>query len=78
MKIIPVSHLTSISAGHPATAAVGTGISVIFFLELPHIIMGIREFTNYTIDCWQQGGYIEENNDHFTAFFRDMFKPAKV
>ena len=59
MYIITVDELNRIGGGSP-----------LFLLELPHLIMGIREFTNYAVGCWQ--GSITRENDPFTNLIANM------
>lgn len=67
MKITPTlikdEQLSQISGGN---------LGILFLLELPHIIMGIREFTNYTVDLYQEGCQEVDDKDHFTHCFCNL------
>lgn len=66
MQDISESDLNHISGGH------FDGGPILFILGLPHLIMGIREFTNYIAERTQRGCEYDED-DYFTAFFCKMF-----
>lgn len=68
LTIIPDSLLTSIGGAHIPTS-IGAFTAFCIILEAPHVFMGIREFTNYSIDRWQHGCSQLDEGDHFTAFF---------
>lgn len=57
--LLTESQITQVSAGLGWKTA-------LFILEIPHIIMGIREFTNYTVDLLNKGCDDIDENDHFT------------
>ena len=63
LSLIPNDQLNAVSGGHLG--------AVILILELPHIFMGIREFTNYMGD--RIGGNQIEEDDYFTQFFANIY-----
>jgi hypothetical protein len=70
LREIPQDQLHAISGGH---AALGVFSTVMLVLEIPHMIVGIREFTNYVADRWVNGGQNIEDGDYFTQFFANLF-----
>ncbi|MBN9286941.1 MAG: hypothetical protein BGO43_04695 [Gammaproteobacteria bacterium 39-13] len=59
LTVIPEDQLSQISGGH-------SGIGLLLLLELPHIIMGLREFVNYVGERWHDGCQNIEEHDYFT------------
>lgn len=69
LTVIPAEQLRAISGGH--TAELTTIGMIVLGLELPHIFMGIKEFTNYVVDVCQHGA---DEDDHFSQFFIGMYQ----
>lgn len=47
-----------------------------FLLELPHILMGLREFINYLADRSIHGCQNIEPSDYVTEFICNLVKPS--
>lgn len=65
LREIPEDQLHAVSGGHLST--------ILLVLELPHLFVGIREFTNYVADRWVNGSQNIEEGDYFTRFFASLF-----
>lgn len=72
LREIPVEQLNEISGGHPAT--IGGAFAIAFaILEVPHALVGVREFTNYVADRWHNGFENIEEGDYFTEYLKWFF-----
>jgi hypothetical protein len=60
--------LLEISGGIGKSTIFAVGGVIWGILEIPHIIMGMREFANYTTELYLHGCAHDEN-DHFTKLF---------
>lgn len=70
LTVLSAEQVQDVSGGHSTLSILGGIITV---LELPHIFMGLKEFTNYAIDMYQSGGQYEEG-DHFSKFFVNSYQ----
>lgn len=69
LSVLSFEEINLVSGGH---FGFGSALAVtIGILELPHIFMGLKEFTNYVVELTQ--GNIEPN-DYFTQFFVGLFQ----
>jgi len=70
MMILSEEQTNQVNGGHISAAGGMSIFGIVFFLlEVPHIIMGIREFTNYLSERSAQGCQNVDENDTFTRFF---------
>jgi hypothetical protein len=60
---IPAHQLHRVSGGH---VPIVEGLSLLFILEIPHIIMGMRELVNYIGERWNNGADNIDDEDYFT------------
>jgi bacteriocin-like protein len=58
MTVISQEELKQISGGH------ATELGIMFVLSIPHVIMGLIEFTNYVGDKYANG-WLTDENDYF-------------
>lgn len=67
-SLIPDAALLEISGGISKSTVFAVGGVIWGILEIPHIIMGMREFANYTMGLYKYG-CAQDENDHFTKLF---------
>ncbi len=63
VRLLNEFEVQQISGGH---SAMGTFGMAILFLEIPHMIVGLREFVNYVGGLWANGCDNLEEDDYFT------------
>lgn len=69
MTVLNDEQIAQVNGGHPVAAGLGILGTVILILEIPHMFMGIVEFTNYVGERWNNGCQNIDENDYFTKFF---------
>lgn len=72
LSVIPTNQLHLVCGGLNCTTVVAIGGTILGILELPHIFMGIREFTNYVGDRINKGTEVEPG-DYFTQFLVNIY-----
>ena len=65
VRVLSQMEIQQISGGHPSAALGAFGIAILI-AEIPHMIVGFREFVNYVGQLWVHGCDNVEEDDYFS------------
>lgn len=78
VRTLNSDEIQQISGGHPSAAAsMGMLGTVVLIMEIPHLIVGLREFVNYVGELWVEGCDHIEEDDYFSRGICAPYKAIK-